>query len=78
MVCDDVRRVAYFFLDGTLGDSKRAAFENHLDLCDDCETRVRFHDRMRGFLRRRLNRVAAPAAFRERLGASLEGLRVSG
>lgn len=78
MVCDDVRRVAYFFLDGTLGKTKRAAFERHLGLCGDCETRVRFHDRMRGFLRRRLSRVAAPPAFRERLGARLEGLRVSG
>lgn len=78
MVCDDVRRVAYFFLDGTLGESKKAEFERHLGLCDDCETRVRFHDRMRLFLRRRLSPVAAPQSFRERLGASLQGMRVSG
>ncbi len=78
MVCDDVRRVAYFFLDGTLGESKRSAVERHLGLCHDCDTRVRFHDRMRGFLRRRLTPVAAPAAFRERLGATLQGMRASG
>lgn len=78
MVCDDVRRVAYFFLDGTLGESKRADFERHLQDCDDCETRVRFHEQMRGFLRRRLSRMSAPAEFRQRLGESLQGLRVSG
>ena len=78
MVCDDVRRVAYFFLDGTLGDSKKAAIERHLEMCDDCDTRIRFHHRMRLFLRRRLSRVDAPASFRERLGASLQGMRVSG
>lgn len=78
MVCDDVRRVAYFFLDGTLGESKRTEVEQHLQRCADCETRVRFHDTMRAFLRRRLSPITAPPDFRERLGASLEGLRVSG
>lgn len=78
MVCDDVRRVAYFFLDGTLGESKRVDFESHLEDCGDCEARVIFHRSVRKFLKRRLRPIAAPPALRARVGTSLQTLRVSG
>lgn len=78
MVCDDVRRVAYFFLDGTLGESKRVDFERHLQDCDDCDTRVRFHDQIRKFLKRRLGKIQAPHSLRERVSSTIQGARVSG
>lgn len=78
MVCDDVRRVAYFFLDGALGDSKRVDFERHLSDCPDCDNRVRFHEQIRRFLRKRLARVNAPARLRERVGSVLQGAQVGG
>lgn len=71
MLCDDVKRVIYFFLDGSLGDQKRQSIEIHLHDCPDCETRVTIHRRLRGFLRRRLVPVAAPETLRVRVVQSL-------
>jgi anti-sigma factor (TIGR02949 family) len=71
MLCDDVKRVIYFFLDGSLGDQKRQSIEIHLHDCPDCETRIIIHQRLRGFLRRRLAPVAAPEALRVRVVQSL-------
>lgn len=71
MLCDDVKRVIYFFLDGSLGDQKRQSFEIHLSTCHDCETRVTIHRRLRGFLRSRLTPVAAPETLRVRVVQSL-------
>ena len=71
MLCDDVKRVLYFFLDGSLGDSKRQSIEIHIHDCADCETRVTIHRRLRGFFRKRLSPVAAPEALRVRVVQSL-------
>ena len=71
MLCDDVKRVLYFFLDGSLGDHKQQSIEIHLHDCPDCETRVTIHRRMRGFLRKRLALVTAPEALRIRVVQSL-------
>ena len=71
MLCDDVKRVIYFFLDGSLGDQKRQSIEIHLHDCADCETRVTIHRRLRGFFRSRLTPVAAPEALRIRVVQSL-------
>lgn len=71
MLCDDVKRVIYFFLDGSLGDQKRQTIEIHLSNCHDCETRVTIHRRLRGFLQRRLTPVSAPETLRVRVVQSL-------
>lgn len=71
MVCDDVKRIAYFFLDGQLGERKREDLQGHIRLCPTCDHRVSFHRRMRQFLARRLARVSAPRTLRERIHRAL-------
>jgi len=71
MLCDDVKRVIYFFLDGSLGEQKRQNFEIHLSDCPDCETRVFIQRRLRVFLRKRLTPVSAPETLRIRVVQSL-------
>jgi mycothiol system anti-sigma-R factor len=74
MLCDDVKRVMYFFLDGTLGDARRRTIEIHLHDCPDCDVRITVHRKMRNFLRRRLSPVAAPESLRIRLTQSLRAV----
>jgi mycothiol system anti-sigma-R factor len=74
MLCDDVKRTAYFFLDGSMGDRKRHDLEIHLTLCPDCEARVTIHRRIRGFLRKRLAPLGAPDTLRIRISQSLRSL----
>ena len=71
MLCGDVKRVLYFFLDGSVSDQKRQTIEIHLHDCPDCETRVTIHRRLRGFLRKRLTPLAAPETLRVRVVQSL-------
>ncbi len=71
MLCDDVRRVIYFFLDGSLSEQKRQSLEIHVSTCPDCETRVTIHRRLRGFFRKRLAPVTAPETLRVRVVQSL-------
>jgi len=74
MLCDDVKRVVYFFLDGSLGHQKQHAFEIHLVNCPDCEIRIIVHRKLRSFVRRRLSPVAAPETLRVRLTQSLRSM----
>ena len=62
MLCDDVKRVVYFFLDGSLGEQKQHDFKIHLSICPDCEQRVSIHRRLRAFIRKRLGRDVRSAA----------------
>ena len=71
MLCDDVKRVLYFFLDGSLGDLKRQSLEIHVSNCHDCETRITIQRRLRGFIRRRLSPVPAPETLRIRVVQAL-------
>ena len=73
MLCDDVKRVIYFFLDDSLGEQKRQSLEIHLSNCPDCETRVTIQRRLRGFFRKRLSPLAAPETLRIRVVQSLRG-----
>ena len=74
MLCDDVKRIAYFFLDGTLADRRKNDYSKHLHLCPDCEARTKISGRLRNFFRKRLARVTAPARFKQRLERSLRGV----
>lgn len=74
MGCDDVKRVIYFFLDGSLGERKARELLKHFDLCPECERRKRIQQRLRIFVRTRIERVPAPERFKIRLTRSLRGL----
>jgi anti-sigma factor (TIGR02949 family) len=67
MLCHDVKRVVYFFLDGTLDDQRVRDFRGHLNLCPDCEARIVFHRRIRVFLKKRLTPLCAPNHLKVRL-----------
>ena len=75
MVCDDVRRVIYFFLDGQLGDKKRQDLDSHLHLCADCEQRTLIQKRLRAFVQRRLAGYNAPDHLKQRLTRSVRAFR---
>jgi mycothiol system anti-sigma-R factor len=74
MICDDVKRVAYFFLDGKLGETKQNDFKTHVSICPDCEQRVSIHRRLRNFISKRLSRDSAPQRLRQRLSRSFRAL----
>lgn len=74
MLCDDVKRVMYFFLDGSVGDQKRHAIEIHVSNCPDCEIRVVVQRKLRSFIRKRLSPVSAPETLRIRLTQSLRAV----
>jgi mycothiol system anti-sigma-R factor len=75
MLCNDVKRVVYFFLDGTLGETKQQDFKKHLNLCPECEQRMRLHSRLRDFVKRRMSGVTAPERFKQRLTRSIRAFR---
>ena len=74
MLCEDVKRVVYFFLDGSLGDRKKQDFNSHLNLCPDCEARTRVSGRLRNFFRKRLAKVTASARFKQRLARTIRAV----
>lgn len=77
MICRDVKRVVYFFLDGSLGPNKQKDFDSHLKLCPDCEARTQFQQRLRTFLHTRVERMraSAPDHLKTRLTRSIRAFR---
>lgn len=73
MVCDEVRRFVYFFLDDALSESRQHQIETHLECCPGCSQRVLIQRRLRSFLKRRLVFLAAPAQLRSRLTEACRG-----
>jgi mycothiol system anti-sigma-R factor len=71
MLCDEYRRVVYFFLDGSLGERKLMELRTHLELCHDCEERTTIHRKLRAFVRKRLAPAGAPEHLKVRLVQSL-------
>ena len=71
MLCDDVKRVVYFFLDGSLSERRKVDLEVHIDGCPDCEIRITVQRRLRSFIRQRLTPMAAPDHLRVRVTQSL-------
>ena len=74
MLCHDVKRVVYFFLDGTLGEQRRNDFQHHLDVCADCEAQLIVHRRIRVFLKKRLTPLSAPDHLKLRLTRCLRAV----
>ena len=77
MLCRDVKRAVYFFLDDSLGEGSRNDFNSHLKLCPECEARTRVHERLRTFVRDRMARlnVEAPQRLKTRLQRSIRAFR---
>ena len=67
MVCEDVRRVVYFYLDGELSERRGQELKQHVDQCPDCGHRLTIQQRLRLFLRKRLASCYAPANLRDRI-----------
>jgi mycothiol system anti-sigma-R factor len=74
MLCDDVRRTVYFFLDGSLTEPSQRDFADHISLCPDCETRTKVHERLRIFIIRRLRPDSAPERLKQRLSRALRAM----
>ncbi len=74
MLCDDVKRAVYFYLDGALDDRRNDDFRTHLDDCPGCDQRMMVHRRVREFVRHRLSQIAAPERFKVRLTRSLRAM----
>ena len=75
MVCDDVKRVVYFFLDGSLSEPKLLEFTSHLELCRDCDDRTTVSKKLRSFIRRRLSPVGAPEQLKVRLTQTIREIQ---
>lgn len=75
MVCDDVKRIAYFFLDGKLGKNRNDDFQTHLRECDDCDYRIIVHRRIRLFLKKRLGAKLAPERLRAKIRTAFSNFR---
>ncbi|HJT17549.1 MAG TPA: zf-HC2 domain-containing protein [Thermoanaerobaculia bacterium] len=71
MLCKEVKRVVYFFLDGTLDEKRKRDFTKHLKHCPECESRITISKRIRIFIKKRLARMSAPARLKQRLSRSL-------
>ena len=76
MGCNDVQRVIYFFLDDSLGETKKQDVGKHLKVCPDCGQRMRISKRIREFFQRRIQRISAPERFKTRLTRSIRAIRV--
>jgi len=75
MLCDDVKRSVYFFLDGSLAEQKQRDLKSHLTDCPDCETRMVVHVRIRRFVLSHLAPQPAPERLKTRLARSLRAFR---
>ncbi|HVR38614.1 MAG TPA: zf-HC2 domain-containing protein [Thermoanaerobaculia bacterium] len=62
-----MKRIVYFFLDGSLGSRSQLEFNSHLIGCPDCEQRLCFQRQLRAFVRRRLAPLNAPERLKVRL-----------
>ncbi|MGA7616994.1 MAG: zf-HC2 domain-containing protein [Thermoanaerobaculia bacterium] len=67
LICDEVKRVAYFYLDGQLGRNKTDDFASHLKACGDCDGRIVIHQRLRRLVQHRLARSIAPTPLKDRV-----------
>lgn len=75
--CDDLKRIAYFFLDGELGTEKGQEIQLHVDGCPPCHHRIVIHQRIRILVRRRLVAVHASEQLRQRIRAAMRADRAA-
>ncbi len=77
MICDEVKRAAYDFLDGAV-DNTRQYLIKHLDECVECGDRVMIQRRIRNFIKSRLKGSAAPTHLEGKIRESLHSAKDSG
>jgi anti-sigma factor (TIGR02949 family) len=75
MLCDEIKRQVYFFIDGSLTEHTTRDFKTHLSICPDCETRTQVHVRIRRFVLSHLTPQPAPERLKTRLARSLRAFR---
>ena len=71
MLCDEYKRVVYFYLDGSLGERKLLELQTHVEICHDCDERTTIQRKLRNFIRKRLAPVSAPEHLKVRVVQSL-------
>lgn len=71
MICDDVRKYDYTYLDGEFDRRERAEFEAHILSCASCRSHVESAARFRDGLRRHLRCDEAPNHLRAQICAEL-------
>jgi len=74
MLCNDVKRVVYFFLDGSLAEPRQHDYTEHIQLCPDCEARTKIHQRLRVYILKRLRPDSAPQRLRQRLARTFRAM----
>ena len=75
MLCDDVKRTVYLFLDGSLESSRQQDYSAHISDCPACNTRTKVQQRLRVFIIRRLRRPeSAPQRLKQRLVRAIRAL----
>ena len=72
MICDDVRKYDYTYLDGEFDRRERAEFEAHITVCAPCRGHVEAAASFRDGLRRHLRCDEAPTHLRARICAGLD------
>ncbi|MBV9495856.1 MAG: zf-HC2 domain-containing protein [Acidobacteria bacterium] len=70
-----MKRVIYFFLDGTIAEPRKRDIDTHLGDCPDCERRANVQRKLREFVHHRLARITAPDHLRTRLTRSIRAFR---
>src|SRR5689334_18975967 len=75
MLCDDVKRAVYLFLDGSLPESVKVDFTAHIHLCPDCDNRTKVQQRLRVFIVRRLKPESAPERLKQRLVRTFRAMK---
>ncbi len=73
MVCNEIRRLAYFYLDGTVGSLKAEQIETHVEQCLECGARFAIHRRVREIVRTGLKPLRAPQTLRDRVREACRG-----
>lgn len=74
MLCDDVKRTVYFFLDGSLAKPRQQDYSSHIELCPDCAARTKIHQRLRIFILKRLRPDSAPQRLKQRLARTFRAM----
>ncbi len=74
MICHDVKRVVYFYLDGTMTETRSSELCIHIEHCSECQARTNFHRRLRHFIQKRLQRVEAPDHLKTRLTRTIRAV----
>jgi anti-sigma factor (TIGR02949 family) len=67
VICDEIRRLAYFYLDGTVSSAKAASLESHVVHCPECGARLAINRRVREVVQLSLRPLQAPERLRVRV-----------